>query len=104
MIVGVSVTLRRERMWDFIEKVVKVTLPRVRDFRGISTKSFDRQGNFSLGFTEYLPFPEISPDEVEQLHGLEMVINTTASTKEEGEALLTELGFPFKETINKDNK
>ncbi|PIR93698.1 50S ribosomal protein L5 [Candidatus Falkowbacteria bacterium CG10_big_fil_rev_8_21_14_0_10_39_11] len=97
MVVGVSVTLRKERMWDFIEKIVKVTLPRVRDFRGITTKSFDQQGNYSVGFKEYLPFPEVSPDEIETLHGLEVVINTTAINKEEGEALLTELGFPFKE-------
>ena len=104
MVVGVSVTVRKDRMWDFIEKLVKVTLPRVRDFRGITSKSFDKQGNYCLGFKEYLPFPEINLDEVEQLHGLEVVITTTATNKAEGMALLTELGFPFKENMKNDNQ
>ena len=97
MVVGAKVTLRGERMWDFIEKLVKVTLPRVRDFRGISPKAFDREGNYSLGFKEYIAFPEINQDEVEKLHGLEVVVTTTAKDVEQGRVLLTELGFPFQQ-------
>jgi len=96
MVIGVKVTLRGTRMWDFLEKLIKVTLPRVRDFRGISTKSFDARGNYTLGFKEYIAFPEIRQDELEKLHGLELCISTTASNAGEGEALLSELGFPFK--------
>lgn len=100
MVVGIKVTLRGERMWDFIEKLVKVTLPRVRDFRGISKTKFDREGNYSLGLKEYISFPEIKQDEVERIHGLQVVITTTSESKEAGEALLTELGFPFKNDEN----
>ena len=96
MIVGVSVTLRGEKMWSFIEKLVKITLPRVRDFRGVDAHGFDSHGNYSLGFREYLAFPEIRPDDVEKVHGLEIAINTSAHNKEEGQELLTLLGFPFK--------
>jgi len=97
MVIGFKVTLRGERMWDFIEKLVQVTLPRVHDFRGLSKKSFDGQGNYSLGFKEYIAFPEIRSDEVEKLHGLEVIITTTAKTDEEALELLTLLDFPFKE-------
>ncbi len=97
MVIGFKVTLRRERMWDFLEKLVHVTLPRVRDFRGLDAKSFDGQGNYSIGFKEHIAFPEISSDEVERVHGLQVVISTTAKTNEEGLALLRGLGFPFKE-------
>lgn len=96
MVVGVKVTLRGARMWDFLEKLIKVTLPRVRDFRGISGKCFDRQGNYSLGFQEYVAFPEIKQDEVERLHGLEVIISMNAKNQEEGRAVLAELGFPFR--------
>ena len=96
MVVGIKVTLRGARMWDFVEKLVNVTLPRVRDFRGISPKSFDEKGNYSLGFKEYIAFPEINQDEVERLHGLEVVIVTKANNKEESKVLLEALGFPFK--------
>lgn len=95
MIVGVKVTLRGKKMYDFVEKLIKVSLPRVRDFRGLSVKSFDRQGNFTLGIKEHLIFPEINPDEVEKIHGLEIVITTTAQDKKEGFWLLKLLGFPF---------
>jgi len=95
-IIGVMVTLRGERMWDFVEKLVKIALPRVRDFRGISTKGFDKKGSYSLGLKEYICFPEISQDEVERLHGLQVNVVTTAKSEEEGRQLLTELGFPFK--------
>lgn len=96
MVIGIKVTLRGARMWDFLEKLVKVTLPRVRDFRGISLKSFDNCGNYTLGFKEYIAFPEIRQDELERLHGLELCISTTAKNFEQGKALLIELGFPFK--------
>lgn len=98
MVVGMKVTLRGERMWDFIEKLVKVTLPRVRDFHGIDPKSFDKNGNYSIGFKEYVAFPEIRPDEIERLHGLEVTVVTTAKNKEQGIELLTLLGFPFKKS------
>lgn len=96
MVIGVKVTLRGTRMWDFLEKLIKVTLPRVRDFRGISAKSFDARGNYTLGFKEYIAFPEIRQDELDKLHGLELCIGTNAVNREQGEALLSELGFPFK--------
>lgn len=96
MNIGASVTLRGKRMYDFIDKLVSITLPRVRDFRGISSKSFDKQGNYSIGFKEHIAFPEIKSDAVDKLHGLQIIITTTAKNKEEGLALLEELGFPFK--------
>jgi len=95
-IVGLKVTLRRERMDDFLDKLVSVTLPRVRDFRGLSLKSFDKQGNYTIGFKEQTIFPEIKTDEVEETHGLEVCINTTAKTDQEALSLLKLLGFPFK--------
>lgn len=94
--VGVSVTLRGEKMYDFLQKLVSITFPRVRDFRGISPHSFDKQGNYSVGFKENIAFPEINSDAVERIHGLEVVIQTTATKKEEGFELLKGLGFPFK--------
>jgi large subunit ribosomal protein L5 len=96
MSVGVKVTLRGERMWDFLEKLVKITFPRVRDFRGISDKGFDGQGNYSIGFKEYIAFPEINPDEIDKVHGLEIAISTTAKKDDLGRELLYQLGFPFK--------
>jgi len=96
MVVGAKVTLRKDRMWGFLDKLVNVTFPRVRDFRGISPKIVDRSGNLSIGFKEYLAFPEIKPDEVEKLHGLQITIQTTAKNKEEGMKLFELLGFPFK--------
>lgn len=100
-IIGAMVTLRGKMMWDFVEKLVKIALPRVRDFRGISTKSFDKKGSYSLGLKEYICFPEIQQDEVERLHGLQVNIVTTAKTEAEGKELLIELGFPFKTEENK---
>ncbi|MBI5076903.1 50S ribosomal protein L5 [Candidatus Falkowbacteria bacterium] len=97
MVVGVKVTIRGERMWDFLERLVKVTLPRIRDFRGISPASFDGQGNYSLGFKECVAFPEVSQDEIEKVHGLQVCISTTAENAEEGRELMRSLGFPFKE-------
>ncbi len=94
--VGVIVTLRGKRMYDFLEKLINIVFPRVRDFRGISPKAFDGGGNYSVGFKEHIVFPEISPDDVIKIHGLEVNIVTTAKNNEEGFALLKELGFPFK--------
>jgi large subunit ribosomal protein L5 len=96
MVVGMKVTLRGERMWDFLEKLIKITLPRVRDFRGINPKSFDQSGNYSIGFKEYISFPEIRPDEIERVHGLEVTISTTAGDQKTGLELLSNLGLPFK--------
>lgn len=95
-IVGVMVTLRGKMMYDFIEKLINITFPRVRDFRGIENKGLDKQGNFAIGFREHLAFPEIKADEVEKVHGLEICIATTAKSREEGFALLKLMGFPFK--------
>ncbi|HAH03950.1 TPA: 50S ribosomal protein L5 [Candidatus Komeilibacteria bacterium] len=96
MNVGLKVTLRGQRMWDFLTKLVGISLPRVRDFRGLSVKSVDQQGNLNLGFKENIMFPEIRPDEVEKIHGLEVSITTTADSYEAGLALFGLLGFPFK--------
>jgi len=95
MTVGMKVTLRGDRMYDFLNKLINVTLPRVRDFRGLSTKSVDKNGNMSIGFKEHIAFPEIRPDEVERLHGIEVVITTTAGNREKGLALFRSLGIPF---------
>jgi len=97
LIIGAMVTLRGERMYDFIEKLVNITFPRVRDFRGISEKSVDKIGNLTVGFREHLPFPEISPESIENVHGLEVSITTGAKNKEEGLAFLKLVGFPFKQ-------
>jgi len=97
MVVGAKVTLRGNRMYDFLDKLVNISLPRMRDFHGLDPKKgFDKNGNFSLGFTEHIIFPEIGSDEVENIHGLEVTISTTGSSKEEAMSLLTKIGFPFK--------
>lgn len=93
---GITVTLRKKRAYDLIDRLVNVVLPRVRDFRGLSTKAFDGQGNYSIGFKEALVFPEINPDDVTNVHGLQITIVTTAQNDEEGMALLKKIGFPFK--------
>lgn len=97
MVVGMRVTLRGERMWQFLDRLLNVTFPRVRDFRGISVKHVDDSGNISIGFREFLPFPEIRPDEVERVHGLQVTVSTSAGTKQAGTALFRALGFPFKD-------
>lgn len=101
MVVGLSVTLRKKRMYDFLDKLVHVVLPRVRDFRGLDSRAVDRQGNFSIGFRENLAFPEIRSDEIENTHGLEVTIATNARDREKGLVLFTLLGFPFKKTSEK---
>ena len=95
-VIGMMVTLRGARMYDFLNKLVNIAFPRIRDFRGITITSVDQNGNLTVGFKENLPFPEIRSDEVERVHGLEVCISSTARTREEGEALFTLLGFPFK--------
>jgi large subunit ribosomal protein L5 len=95
MAIGAKVTLRGERMWDFFEKLVTITLPRVREFQGVPRNSFDGRGNYTLGFKEQIVFPEIEFDKVDKIRGLEVVIVTTAHTDEEGRALLELLGMPF---------
>lgn len=97
MVVGLRVTLRGPRMWDFLDKLLNVTFPRIRDFRGISAKLVDNTGNLTVGFKEFLPFPEIKPDEVERMHGLQVTLTTTAGKKDRGLALAKALGFPFKD-------
>jgi large subunit ribosomal protein L5 len=94
-VVGLKVTLRGQRMWDFMDRLVGMTFPRIRDFRGVSPKTVDQSGNFSYGFTEYLAFPEIRSDEIERVHGVEVTVTTTAGTKERGLALFRALGVPF---------
>ena len=96
MPIGLKVTLRGERMWHFLEKLVTVALPRIRDFQGVPERSFDGRGNFSLGLKEQLVFPEIDYDKIDRLRGLEITIVTTARTDEEGRALLRHLGMPFR--------
>ena len=93
--IGVKVTLRGERMWDFLERLTRLSLPRIRDFRGVPGKSFDGRGNYSLGLREQLAFPEIDYDKVDRLRGLEISIVTTAKTDEESKHLLELLGMPF---------
>lgn len=95
MPIGAKVTLRGERMYDFLDKLVSVSLPRVRDFRGISKKAFDGRGNYTLGVKEQLIFPEIDYDKVDKVRGMDIVIVTTAQTDEEARELLTQVGMPF---------
>jgi len=94
--IGVKVTLRGDRMWSFLDRLLNVALPRVRDFRGVSSNAFDGRGNYTLGLREQLVFPEIDYDKIDKLRGLEVSIVTTASTDEEGRQLLELLGMPFR--------
>jgi len=95
MPIGAKVTLRGERMYEFLDKLVSVSLPRVRDFRGVSKKAFDGRGNYTLGIKEQLIFPEIDYDKVSKVRGMDIVIVTTANTDEESRELLTQFGMPF---------
>lgn len=97
-IIGVAVTLRGKRMYDFLNKLINIVFPRVRDFRGLSKKAFDGKGNYNVGFKEHIVFPEISPDDVIRLHGLEVNISTNAKNDEQGYELLKAMGFPFKKS------
>ena len=96
MPIGCKVTLRSEKMYDFLDKLMNISLPRVRDFRGVSDTSFDGRGNYTLGVKEQLIFPEIDYDKVSKIRGMDVVIVTTAKTNDEAKALLTDLGMPFK--------
>jgi large subunit ribosomal protein L5 len=96
MPIGAKVTLRGARMWEFLDRLVSIALPRIRDFRGLSPASFDGRGNYSLGLREQIIFPEINYDDIEAVRGLDVTITTTAKTDEEGLALLRELGLPFR--------
>jgi len=95
MVIGAMVTMRGKRMWDFLEKLVKITLPRVRDFRGLPATGFDKGGSYSFGLKEASAFPEMKQDEIEKLHGIQITITTTAKDRNAGMALLQEVGFPF---------
>lgn len=94
--VGCKVTLRRERMYEFLERLITIAIPRIRDFRGISNRSFDGQGNFAMGITEQIIFPEIDYDKIDKLRGMDIVITTTARTDDEGRALMRAFNFPLK--------
>jgi large subunit ribosomal protein L5 len=94
--IGCAVTLQRDRMYDFLDRLVNVAIPRIRDFRGINPKSFDGRGNFNLGLREQLIFPEIDYDKIDKIRGMNVTIVTTAKTDEEARQLLTELGMPFR--------
>ncbi|MGY8871878.1 MAG: 50S ribosomal protein L5 [Pseudomonadales bacterium] len=94
--IGCKVTLRGKQMWDFMDRLVDVSIPRIRDFRGLNPKSFDGRGNYSMGVKEQIIFPEIEYDKVDKLRGLDITITTTAKTNDEGRALLAALNFPFK--------
>lgn len=94
--IGCKVTLRGERMWEFLERLVAIAIPRVRDFRGLNPKSFDGRGNYSMGVKEQIIFPEINYDEIDKIRGLDVTITTSANTDDEGRALLKAFNFPFK--------
>ncbi|NOX20953.1 MAG: 50S ribosomal protein L5 [Nitrospirae bacterium] len=96
MPIGCKVTLRGDRMYDFLDKLISIAIPRIRDFRGLTTRSFDGRGNYSMGVKEQYIFPEIDYDKVEMVHGFDITICTTAETDEEGKALLKYLGMPFR--------
>ena len=96
MPIGCKVTLRRDKMYDFLDRLISITLPRTRDFQGIKAKGFDGRGNFTFGIKEQLVFPEINIDDVKHINGMDITIVTSASTDEEAKALLSEFGFPFK--------
>ncbi|MCL4144931.1 UNVERIFIED_CONTAM: hypothetical protein GTU68_047043 [Idotea baltica] len=96
MLIGTKVTLRRDRMFEFLDRLTNIALPRVKDFRGLNGKSFDGMGNYAMGLKEHIVFPEINYDDVEDIRGMDIVVCTTAQTNEEAKALLVECGFPFR--------
>jgi large subunit ribosomal protein L5 len=96
MLIGAKVTLRRDQMYEFLDRLTTIALPRVKDFRGLNGKSFDGQGNYAMGLKEHIVFPEINYDEVEEMRGMDIIVCTTAETNEEAKALLAECGFPFR--------
>ncbi|KXO10391.1 LSU ribosomal protein L5p (L11e) [Moritella sp. JT01] len=94
--IGCKVTLRGERMWEFLERLIGISIPRIRDFRGLNPKSFDGRGNYSMGVREQIIFPEIDYDKIDKIRGMDITITTTAKSDEEGHALLTAFNFPFR--------
>ena len=96
MVIGAKVTLRRDKMYEFLDRLVNIALPRVRDFRGLNGKSFDGHGNYALGLKEHIVFPEIDYDKVDQVRGMDIVVQTSARTDEEAKALLAAFSFPFR--------
>src|SRR5262249_9641041 len=98
MPIGVHVTLRGDRMWEFCDRLLSLALPRIRDFRGLSDRQFDGRGNYTFGLTQQLMFHEINPDQVDRQRGMDVTLVTTATTDEQGRSLLRRLGFPFKES------
>jgi large subunit ribosomal protein L5 len=97
MPIGAHVTLRGDRMWEFADRLLSISLPRIRDFRGLSPKQFDGKGNYTFGLTEQVVFPEIEQDKIDRTRGMDITVVTTAKNDDEGRALLKALGFPFKE-------
>ncbi|MGH2698758.1 MAG: 50S ribosomal protein L5 [Actinomycetota bacterium] len=97
MPIGAATTMRGDRMWEFIDRLTSIVLPRIRDFRGLNPRSFDGNGNYTFGVTEQLVFPEVDYDDIDMTRGMDITIVTTASNDEEGRALLTALGFPFRQ-------
>ncbi|MFA5842935.1 MAG: 50S ribosomal protein L5 [Candidatus Gracilibacteria bacterium] len=104
MPVGITVTLRGQRMYDFVSRLVNIVLPRIRDFRGITVKGFDGKGNYSIGIKEVTVFPEVNPDNITRNHGLQITISTSAKTDYQGYRLLKGLGFPFKDEVKAPEK
>ena len=100
MKIGAKVTLRKDQMYEFLDRLVNIALPRVRDFRGLNGKSFDGRGNFAMGLKEHLVFPEIEYDKIDQIWGMDIVVCTTANTNDEAKALLAEFDFPFQDKSN----
>lgn len=98
MVIGMKITLRKDRMFDFLDKLINITLPRIRDFRGISSGAIDRQGNLTIGFKDQIPFAEIQAEGTEKLHGVEVTVVTKASSKDQALELYKLMGFPFKAT------
>ncbi len=96
MVIGAKVTLRRDRMYEFLDRLVTIALPRVKDFRGLNGKSFDGRGNYAMGIKEHIVFPEIDYDKIDQIWGMDVIVCTTAKTDEEAKALLAEFDFPFR--------
>ncbi len=101
--IGVHVTLRGDRMWEFLDRLLALALPRIRDFRGLSPKQFDGTGNYTFGLTEQSMFHEINQDKIDRVRGMDITVVTTAKTDDEGRALLTALGFPFKQAVSQDD-
>ena len=103
MNIGCKVTLRKDKMYEFLDRLINISLPRVRDFRGLSSKSFDGRGNYALGIKEQIVFPEISYDEVDTIRGLDIIICTSASNNEDGLALLQKFNFPFRKIVKEES-